>query len=87
MEGKRIFITHGHHFGVKNSLVALVAKGLQEKADIILYGHTHIPKIEMLDGIWIINPGSFSLPKDSNKGTYAILELSRETINARIIEV
>jgi uncharacterized protein len=84
---KRIFITHGHNYGVKSGLASLAIKGVKEKADIILYGHSHIAKTEMLDGIWVVNPGSISLPKASNKGTYAILELSKEAINARILEI
>jgi uncharacterized protein len=85
--GKRIFITHGHHYGVKNSLVSLVARGLQEKADMILFGHTHEPTIEMKEGIWLVNPGSIGKPKYPNKASYAILELGEESINARILEV
>jgi len=24
----------------------------------ILYGHTHLPQVELVDGVWILNPGS-----------------------------
>jgi uncharacterized protein len=85
--GKRIFIAHGHNYGVKKEMTSLIAKGREEKADVVLFGHTHEPKIQMTDGIWLINPGSISKPKILMKPTYAILELSKENINARIVEV
>lgn len=85
--GKRILITHGHSYGVKSGLINLISAGEKENADIILYGHTHISKIEMLNGMWVINPGSISMPKDFNKGTYGIMELSKDSINARILEI
>ena len=85
--GKRIFLTHGHGYGVKSSMVSLVTKGSLEKADIILYGHTHIPKVEMIDGIWVVNPGSITLPKEGNKASYAIVELSKDAVNPRLLNV
>lgn len=27
-------------------------------ADAVVYGHTHIPQAERVDGVWILNPGS-----------------------------
>jgi putative phosphoesterase len=26
--------------------------------DAIVYGHTHVPEVERVDGVWILNPGS-----------------------------
>jgi uncharacterized protein len=26
--------------------------------DAIVYGHTHVPQLERVDGVWILNPGS-----------------------------
>jgi putative phosphoesterase len=26
--------------------------------DAVLYGHTHVPQVERVDGVWILNPGS-----------------------------
>jgi uncharacterized protein len=26
--------------------------------DAIVYGHTHVPELERVDGVWILNPGS-----------------------------
>jgi putative phosphoesterase len=26
--------------------------------DAVVYGHTHVPEVERVDGVWILNPGS-----------------------------
>ncbi len=45
------------------------------KGDIILSGHTHIPKIEVHEGILYLNPGSITFPKqEDKKRTYMKIE-------------
>lgn len=68
VEGKKIFFTHGHNYGVKMSLNNIFYKGKEVGADIVLFGHTHIALIEEEDGIILMNPGSISLPRI--KGRY-----------------
>ena len=84
LAGKNILITHGHMYGVKYGLTSLIAKGIQEKLDILVFGHTHIPCIERTDGLLLVNPGSISRPKSLSKPTYAVLELSASGIDASI---
>lgn len=43
--GKRFFITHGHNYGVKQSIGLLKQKAEHEGAHIALYGHTHISSV------------------------------------------
>lgn len=74
--GHRIFATHGNCYGVKYGLDSLVAEGLHEQADIILFGHTHQPLIERRDGLLIVNPGSIAGPWVAPRATYAILALT-----------
>ncbi|APM40759.1 metallophosphoesterase [Clostridium kluyveri] len=64
ISGKRFFITHGHRYDVKYSLSRLKCRALERKADIVLFGHTHISQIVYEEGIWFINPGSPSVPRD-----------------------
>lgn len=58
--GVRIFMTHGHRHGVKQSLLRLVADARSSGAKAALYGHTHIAFCRQEDGLWIINPGAAS---------------------------
>ncbi len=60
LEGKRIFFTHGHLFHVKYGEYEVKAWARENKADIILYGHTHEAVNTYEDGLYIMNPGSCS---------------------------
>ncbi len=62
-----IFATHGHHWN-KDSIPPL--KG----GDILLYGHTHIPQKEQQNGVWCLNPGSVSIPKNGSENGYMMLD-------------
>ena len=46
--GKRIFMTHGHKYGVKGGLSHAVSRAALLGADILLYGHTHEPYIQRI---------------------------------------
>ena len=59
-DGVRIFLTHGHLFGVKHDLDVLYSKGKQAGARIILFGHTHQQMLAERDGVWLMNPGSYA---------------------------
>lgn len=74
IKGKRIFITHGHHYGVKNDYQRIINKGKALKADAVLFGHTHVPEEMFCDGMLILNPGSIALPAYGNK-TYCIIDI------------
>ena len=41
LDGLKLFITHGHRFGVKGGLGALISRAVQEDADAVIFGHTH----------------------------------------------
>lgn len=67
IEGIRIFMTHGHNYGVKMSLNNLYYKAKEINADIVLFGHTHEHLIVEEDGITFMNPGSISLPRSMGR--------------------
>ena len=66
MQGRMIFATHGHHFNPDNA-------PMLKKGDILLSGHTHIPKIEQYENFLYLNPGSVSIPKEESSHSYMIL--------------
>lgn len=82
--GKRIFLTHGHRYAVKENLFKLRYKALEAEADIVLYGHTHIAQIDFEEGIWYINPGSISEPRDGGR-SFAVINVSEDCIEPNII--
>ena len=41
--------------------------------DAVVYGHTHVPQVERVDGVWILNPGS---PTERRRAPFhSLLEL------------
>ena len=71
--GHRIVMMHGHTYGVKGSYGIAAAHAAEEGADILLFGHTHIPYEGWLDvgekRIQLFNPGSIG------KGSYGVLTI------------
>ena len=87
IEGKKIFVTHGHIYNVRYGLNNLVYKGQEINADLILFGHTHIPILIQENDTIIMNPGSPSMPRGfDRKKTFGIIELD-ENISGQIIEI
>ena len=76
MVGKhRTLLTHGHYFAIACDTADLrrYARGLD--CDIVMYGHTHIPEIETVGGITVVNPGSLTLPRQpGHRPSYIIAE-------------
>lgn len=56
--GKRIFLTHGHKYGVKGSLARLKMRAAELGADICIFGHTHTRHLSEENGIYFLNPGA-----------------------------
>jgi putative phosphoesterase len=69
--GLRIGIVHdpGPAAGRKARLVAAFPD-----CDAIVYGHTHIPQLEMHAGVWILNPGSPTERRRAPTRALAVLE-------------
>jgi len=67
--GKRIFFTHGHRLAVKLADAVLAQTAAAQRADIVLYGHTHVPVHRFENGIHFFNPGAL---KD---GRYGVIDL------------
>ena len=76
--GKRIFITHGHHFGVKTFLSVLEDKAKDLQVDACLFGHTHAAVTFESDGILFLNPGSTTAPAINHSRGYALLRITEE---------
>ncbi len=75
--GKRIFITHGHTYGVKRGLDELKRRAGELRADLVLFGHTHVAMTEYdsKTGIYYMNPGSVSFPQNS-PASYGVVDIT-----------
>lgn len=91
--GKRFFMTHGNLYGVKSNRSSLIsiAKQKAPDVDIILYGHTHIPENKYISpendsekGIYLINPGSITCPREMHSPSYALILIKGNDILTNI---
>lgn len=74
----KIFITHGHRQSVYSGTQQLKEIARQNGANIAMFGHTHVPHLDLNDDVWVVNPGSISMPRqEGRKPSYAIMEIDR----------
>ncbi|MGG1664155.1 metallophosphoesterase family protein [Brevibacillus sp. NRS-1366] len=69
-----ILQTHGHLYGVKSSLLRLHYRAEETGANVVVFGHSHVPACGVERGILFLNPGSLQLPRGFDVPTYAIVE-------------
>ena len=58
-----IYLTHGHVYSKDNPLPV-------KKGSVVLSGHTHVPEKTEKDGVYYLNPGSVSIPKQGSAHSY-----------------
>ena len=74
LDNLKLFLTHGHCYGVNTGLDRLYLEGIRRRADVVIYGHTHVPVILEERMLTILNPGSTSDPRQENgRPSYIIL--------------
>ncbi len=84
--GKKIFVAHGHNYGVNYNIDRLCYRAMELGADVCLFGHTHIPIVENYNGIVILNPGSLSSPRGGSNSSYGIITIEGESVRGSIVE-
>ena len=81
IEGYNIHIEHGNKIKIQDSLFLE-----NNDYDIVVFGHTHTVKVlKSVNGNkFFFNPGSLTRPRDNEKGSYIILEISKNNISYEI---
>ena len=82
----RIFMAHGHDLGVRGTREVLVRLARENGCRIALYGHTHKGDTHYEEGIYVMNPGSPSQPRDG-RASYGIIDLTDAGIVPFLVEV
>lgn len=67
-----IYLSHGNLHRVKRTLDLLAAAAGDAGAGIAVYGHTHRQQIDLMDRIYLVNPGALFV------GEYALLHLQQD---------
>lgn len=74
----QVWVTHGHSYYVAMGNEMIKREAVARGKDIVIYGHTHRPVIDIDDEVIAINPGSLSYPRqDNHRPSYIIMELDR----------
>lgn len=83
IDGVKIGISHGT--GNYNNIIdRLYYMFSEDDPQIIIFGHTHIPVNENIEGVWFINSGSTTLNRSLSYGTYAELIIDSGNFQSKI---
>lgn len=83
LEGRTVVLVHGHVLG---SPTPMALRRSWPRAGIIVYGHTHVQKIDR-DGALTINPGAAGPARFKLKPSVAILTLSDAVEDVELFEL
>jgi putative phosphoesterase len=71
-----VFMTHGHRHGVNYGTDRIKEMGMINGANMVIFGHTHCPLIDLKNSVWAINPGSITQPRQEGRvPTYIIMDI------------
>ncbi len=80
VDGVTMMFTHGHTLGVREGLRDLFLQANAVKADLVLYGHTHIQKIteDPFSRVTAVNPGALC------GGNYCVLDIEKGKFDVQL---
>lgn len=98
VEGQQLLICHGSPRSNKEYLFENRSEGYLRQftrggkydahADILLFGHTHVPYHRVIEGVHFINTGSVGRPKDGNpRAGYCALTVKKDEIQVTQIRL
>lgn len=87
LAGKNFFITHGDKMGIKGTLEVIKYESGKNNADVVIFGHTHKPFKEIIDGVLYFNPGSPSCPRENSKRSFGVIEIKDGDIKSEIVYI
>jgi putative phosphoesterase len=98
IEGRRILLCHGSPASTTEYLFENRSEGYlrqftpggrhDAQADLIVFGHTHVPYHRVIDGIDFVNTGSVGRPKDGDpRAGYCALTLDHDRIHVEQVRL
>ncbi len=74
----QVWVTHGHSYYVSAGNEMIKREAIARGKDIVIYGHTHRPVVDMDGAVIALNPGSLSYPRQENrKPSFILMETDR----------
>jgi putative phosphoesterase len=98
IEGKKVLLCHGSPRDTTEYLFENRSDGYLKQfvpegkadahADIIVFGHTHVPFHRTVEGVDFVNTGSVGRPKDGNpQAGYCVLTIDGTNVSAKQVRV
>ena len=75
--GRTIAIVHGH-LERGPSAKAAVVREFAGRVDLVIFGHSHQPEWEEVQGTWFLNPGSPTMKRRAPHFSFATIEIDRD---------
>ena len=73
--------------GLRFRLVHIPPEAPPENIDVVLHGHTHVPRNEKRRGVWFLNPGCVTRPNRGSPRSVAWLEIANGKISWKLVEL
>lgn len=67
IDGNHVFLTHGHYYYVSIGEERIAEEARGRGADIVMYGHTHMPSVTREKDLILLNPGSIAYPRQQGR--------------------
>lgn len=83
-EAGNFMVAHGHMERVGFDLQRIYYKALEKDCIGALFGHTHRSAYVDMDGVYLMNPGSLTRPRDGSGGTFGILHTDESGVWGKI---
>jgi len=71
---RKLFLAHGNRYAVDSGGHTIAAAAKAAGAEAALFGHTHTPHCSMVNGIFLLNPGSIGRSRIDAGHTFAVLD-------------
>ncbi|KNF07225.1 phosphoesterase, MJ0936 family [Gottschalkia purinilytica] len=85
LNNKKFFITHGHLYDVKKDMNKIFYRGKELGANVILFGHSHVPTVVKYEDILLLNPGSPTKPRIGSNKSIGLIEIKNDHIEGEIL--
>lgn len=73
--------------GLKFRLVHIPPETPPDNVDVVLHGHTHVPRNEKRRGVLFLNPGCVTRPNRGSPKSVAWLEIADRKIKWQLVEL
>ena len=83
--GKRLFLCHGHTYGVEAGLTRLYLRAKELGCHAALFGHTHVAFLDEGGEVTLLNPGSPSRPRGGSRRAMGLLTIRGDVLDGELL--